>query len=231
MDSRRKIILLRKRVASAPVEPTPILPYIFDAGATSYFKVDQVDILNNVVEQSWVIKGTVNDTALTRHLLCTDAYANRLYWRIDTIDRFDIGLYDGGYSYLHDTTWAGKDELEHLFVFTYDGTNLKAYVDNTEIGTINDPDFISRTANRGIHIGADNLASANHSGNMSVIHFYNKGLTPAEIADLVTDISNLPADHATSLVANFAGDKTTTTWTSEVGGFTATNQGGVTLGT
>ncbi len=192
--------------------------YVFDGTANSWFELDQNDMLNGIVAQSWVIKGKITASGVNASLIGQKDSGVNLRFGVTTSDTFrwrlNNSIVDGG----------SFDNNEHIYIATYDGTFMKVYQDGVEILSNNDPDWTGSADGRTAAIGRSS-SSMVFVGEQEEVQFYNKALSQSEIDDLQIDLS----DTATGLVARFAGQKTSTTWISEVNGYTATNQGGVTL--
>lgn len=200
-----------------------ITSYIFDGGSTSYLAVDQNTMLNGIVSQSWVVEAKITGAAATKGMIGANN-ANALQFECEADNLLDGRLADTGTTTLVNKGWS-QDENVHQFIMVYDSSvGMMFFEDAVDIGNNTVTDFTARNAGRLAYFGRAN--NVNFLGEILTIQFYNKALSQPEAAQLLADISNTPS----GLVANFAQNKTASTWTSDVGGYTATNQGGVTLG-
>jgi hypothetical protein len=218
------------RLATLQGETGPsITSYVFDGNTTSYFadEASTPTMLDGVVNQTFVIRIKITGSDVQQGILGCNNRANSLKMEIDANDnRSDGAVVDTGSSTFTNGNISMDGQWRNVF-FYYDGTNIGFYEDNTLIKNNNDPDFTARTAGRALAIGASAIGGGLPGrlvGEISDVQFYNKRLSVGEIAALNIDLT----DTASGLIANFAGQKTSTTWTSELGGYVLTNQGGVT---
>lgn len=222
-------------VAQKKGAPAPITNYVFDGGSTSYFEDEDVTatMLDGVADpQTWVVRMKIDVTTdVSQGIIGTsDGFGNSIKWEIDAGDltKFDFGLRDGGSSVgMTNSVW-GADTGWFVFFWTYDTTDgQKAFKNGTLVDSNAEVTFTSRTAGRHFTAGVTAIPAVAQyfRGEMSDIQLYNKVLNATEMSDLTTDMSNT----TTGLILNFAGNKTSTVWTSEVDGADViTNQGGVT---
>lgn len=220
-------------ITASSVDKGVITNYVFDQSTNAYFIDEAVtpSLLDGVIEQTWVIRCKVTGANSNRTLIGNDQTVTELKMEIDGDDnQCDIALDDSG-SGRSSMINGGITGLGawHLYSFTYDTTNgLELFTDGTSIKTDADILFTTRTAGMALYIGALAGEINLFHGEISDVQLYSRVLTSTELGDLATDITDLPTDHATYLVANFATDKTSTVWTDDVSGFELTNQGGVT---
>ena len=222
---------------SAETAPTN---YVFDGSSTSYMKDKAVPavMLNGIVNQTFIVRLYHETFNLTQQhgILGTENATIAVKLEVDIgDDRADVVLQDNGTSAFTNAA-VTKTAGWYIYSITYNGNNLKMWEDKAILKDVIEPGFIGRTDGRILIAGAAVLAGVAGylKGEISDIQFYNRALTETEVFALVDDLTDLPTDNATSLVANFAGQKTENgafagDWTSEVNGYVLENKGGVTF--
>lgn len=128
--------------------------------------------------------------------------------------------------------WAGilgsvwvNDGLEHTFIMSMTISNTcQMYVDGTLVSNQNAQAAMNISAGSILEIGRWKAGQPISSGHISHLYFYDRPLTTQEITDTTTDVNNNPQ---TNLLLEYKNNKTTNTWTEEIGGNNATNAGGV----
>ena len=191
--------------------------YVFDGTSTAHFVTDSTTFRNGIVAQSWVVKGKFSGSGINQTFVGQETSSVNLRFGATAGDDLRFRLKTSN------VVGSSIDSDEHIYIATYDGTFMKIYVDGVNVASANDGDFVSSIDGKATAFGTAN--GLDLDGEMSDIQFYNKALSQSEIDDLQIDLT----DTASGLVANFAGQKTVNTWTDEVSGLTAQNQGGVTL--
>lgn len=219
--------------SGAGAEAPSITNYVFDASSNAYMEDQDATptMLNGMTDQSFVIRLKFDAAGISttnRGIIgTTNGFGNSINLEHNLDNKFDGGLRDTGLStftnsdIVTDTGWI-------IITLTFDVSTatFKLYKDNTVIKDIVDGTFTARIDGRAFAIGGSVFSATPlmYLGEISDLQIYDKVLTAGEIASLVTSLSNT----ATSLVANFAGDKTSSVWTDEAGTYTLTNNGGVT---
>jgi hypothetical protein len=99
-----------------------------------------------------------------------------------------------GFAFMHNNFWAGTatggveldfpfvhgDDIWHYLAVTYSGTTLNAYMDNTLVDTA---ECVIDFGTYGVKIGGDSITpTKNYNGLTQDIRFYNRAITPTEIA-------------------------------------------------
>ena len=204
-----------------------ITNYVFDGNNNSYMTENSGTLLDGIVNQTWVIRVKRTSNAVQHGLLGCENSATALKLEVDLADdQMDSELNDTGQSTF--TNGAVSTDLGwHNYFFFYDGNEIGLYEGNTLLRNPVDSEFIARTSGRILAIGAAKIGGSPEGrliGEMSDVQFYNKRLSVGEISALNTDLTNT----ASGLIANFASDKATNLWTSEIGGYVLTNKGTVT---
>lgn len=220
-------------VSGGAITPTN---YVFDGATNSYMKDKGNTMLDGIVNQTWVmrVKRTVN-THQHGFLGC-DNNATALKLEVDAgDDRMDALLQDSGASSFTNGI-ISTDLGWHIYSLYYDGTDLGCYQDGVFVKSSPEPGFTGRTAGRILAVGAAVIGGGTPGwliGEISDVQFYNRSLSDAEQQALGVNLDSKPTDHATSLVADFSGQKTesgglASDWTSEVNGHVLENKGTVT---
>ncbi len=199
-------------------EVTPISQsYVFNGDADAYLRTDSLTFRNGILSQSWVVKGKITGTGENQTFVGQETSSVNLRFGATASDtmRWRLGS--------SNVASGSFDANEHIYICTFDGTNMRINVDGVQLASSVDGDQTTTTDGKATAFG--NANGLLLKGEISNIQFYNKALSTGEIALLQADLT----DTATGLVANFADQKTSSTWTDEVSGLTAQNQGGVTL--
>lgn len=196
--------------------------YIFNGTATAYFITDYD--LNGLYNQSFVFKGTIDNITLERPLIGTNS-STAMYLRYDT-STGDIVFSltgDGGTSSVS-PAWT-HDTSEHIWIATYNGTNMTVYLDGTQLGTNVDADFLGHSVSRPVYIGSRAGNSARILiGSSDVVQVYNRALTSGEVTTLQSNLQGVSSGRVLNLWSN----KGVSDWLDDDNSKTATNQGGVT---
>jgi len=214
------------------VEPVvDVKNYIFDRSIDCFFNTD-LD-LNGYSDSTFIIVGTVDSGSLVeaRMFGCHDSHAKLIsvYREDQPSNPMQLKLSDGSdSSSVLTTTWT-TDDLEHTFAFRYDKlSGREIFVDGVSVGSDSEVIFQGWINSSLFQIGTKNTAPTETNGflgKMNRIQYYNRALTDPEITTLQSDMDGV----ASNKIADFKDDKTTGVWTDDVGGFVATNVGGVTL--
>ena len=199
--------------------------YTFDGTSTAEFIVDDTTIFNGISGPiTFAVRMGIEGVDTQRGIIGELTDANDIKWEIDADDnRMDVALTQGAVtSAMTNVSWGSPDKSVSWRFFTYDGTNIGVYEQGTYLLKSQvDSDFVGWTADQVFTIGSA-VASNNHmNGSIWDVQVYNRGLSVAEMEQIATDRTNTPS----GLIANWADNKTETTWTDEVAGYTAQSQG------
>jgi hypothetical protein len=192
-------------------------------------------MLDGIVQQTWIVMIKMTQMDWQHGILGVVNGGGNLKLEVDASDnRADGQLLDNGNSSFINAD-TSIDMQWHQMAMRYNGADMAFWFDGVSTQNTADPDFIGRVDGRVTIFGGAVLTGVDGHliGELSDVQFYNRALTDPELVSLAADITNLPADNATSLVANFAGNKTANgslagQWISEVGGFVMVNNGNVT---
>lgn len=199
--------------------------YVFNGNNDCYLKTDQNNLLNGIVNQSWVFYMKINTHPSNRTFLSESDSTVRLLFRSDNTNQFDLYLKDFGTSYSTNKAWQYDEEF-HQFVITYSKSRgISIYIDGALNSVESSVGFVQRTDGRFLNIGQNYLLDSGFRGEMKRIKFYGRELSQTEVTALNSDLDAIP----TGLIADFNKQKTTATWTSDVGSWTASNKGSVIL--
>lgn len=201
--------------------------YAFDGGTTDYFTTTY-DV-NTIYNQSAVVYARIVENTLEKAFLGVTSSNTRLWFRYNQGDGGDleVQLSSGALSSSISRAWV-NDELYHQFAYTYDGTDMKLYIDGVQLGTTQtDADFLGWTDSRLLQIGKrGTTVGSEFNGEMRNVQIYDRALTQSELTSLNSDINTLIANKILDY-SNLIGSKTFATWVEEVGANNATNVGGV----
>lgn len=203
--------------------------YDFDRSANAFMTTDMVLDGEDNTTFVWRGKVTSADGNESRIMGFDDSHTDFfLVWRDTNANEFTAQWHDGtNVSNIYEA-WD-TDSAVHTFIITYDTTNgVDMYIDGTNVYTAGDTDFTGWTTTGNIQLGTKNNTSAalyGLLGTMDRFQVYSRAITQTEVTTLETDIAGVTSGK----LADFGDKKTSTTWTDDVSGYVATNEGDVTL--
>lgn len=182
--------------------------------------------LNTVSDCTFVYDGTIGDNTVERTIFGVNNQSTRLFIRLLTNNDLSVQYYNGTGLSSNDKAWTGRDTNRHRFVFTYSTVNgADIFVDGVSLGIAADLDFTGWVASRLLWIGRRAaVTTVSLEGACYYVQVYNRALSSTEVKHLETSLHGI----SSGKILDLRNQKGTTTWTSEVGGETATAQSGVT---
>lgn len=205
--------------------------YVFDGTTNSYLSDETATptLMDSIVNQTVFVRARKNSTLREDGFIGELTNDTRLFIKTTAIFYIKGQLRDTGTSYTGSNNPSSKDLQWHTYALTYDGVDCNIYQDGILAGGAADPDFTARIDGRVLTVGMSDYTSGAIylNGEVSDFQFYNRALTATELLALHADLTDFPTDHATTLEANFADQKTLTTWTDEITGYELTNKGDV----
>jgi hypothetical protein len=138
------------------------------------------------------------------------------FYHTESTDRINVQFYDGTNSASAQASWV-NDGLRHQFAAVLNsGTDVKLYVDGVEVEDNNDTDACDWSVvdnNQLMFVGARQNGTGFLGGEFYNFQVYDKELSPTEVSDLYTDIT----DVKTSLVLYLGDEKGDYFWKDESG--------------
>lgn len=196
------------------------------------------DAINGWFQTNFDMQGLVNHTVIVYASLDNDAEENVFIGAEGDGGKYYFRRHSGGNIWITLTDNAGNTTATsrawtyssgyHQFAYTYSTTSGgQVFVDGVSLGGAVDNDFTG--FDNGIQYSTIGRRNGNTSsqldGKMKQYQIYNRELSDAEIGQVGSDLDNTPS----GLVAWFREDKTSSIWTDNIAGKTATNKGALTL--
>ncbi len=158
-------------------------------------------ITGNLSVGAWV-KNVPNTIISKTRYDTTNVYTKAGYWLMNNAGTMNWNVYNGGTRYYNAATLSNSDNLWHLVVGTYDGSNIKLFIDGVQADSDAAPASLTDNENP-MHIGASYYAIYPNyyaSGTIDSPFVLSSALT----ADQIKDIYNSTASHY-GLTTNLAG--------------------------
>lgn len=202
--------------------------YDFDRSANAYMDTNLV--LTGLQNTSFLYKGTLLSAVGESRVFGFDDSHTLLFFVYDEGDANEITVqwYDGTNSSNIYEDYV-SDELEHIFIMTFDSvTGVKFYIDGIEVYSGGANSFTGWGTTGNLQLGTKNNAPADVNGlfgTMDRFQVYNRSISQAEVTTLQSNIAGV----SSGKIADWGDQKTSSVWTDDVSGYTATNAGDVTL--